>query len=112
MKTKAFFIISLVSGFCRADCLVEDALKSLRPQAQWVMTGDSYSTLQWLDKVQLEPTQQDVEQYVADCKSAPAPASLEDRVAALETAVTAVAAQTNVSISLPVQASPPVKVTQ
>jgi len=39
-----------------------DALKSLRPNAQWVLRGDD---LEWLDAVQTEPTAVELEAEVA-----------------------------------------------
>lgn len=39
-----------------------DALKSLRPNAQWVLRGDD---LEWLDAVQTEPTAAELEAEVA-----------------------------------------------
>ncbi len=38
-----------------------DALKSLRPGAEWVHYGGGYENLEWLDKVQTKPTQEEVQ---------------------------------------------------
>uniref|UniRef100_UPI0037C1698B hypothetical protein n=1 Tax=Flavobacterium sp. TaxID=239 RepID=UPI0037C1698B len=36
------------------------ALTSLRPQAQWVLRGDTYEGLDWLDTEQTKPTEQEL----------------------------------------------------
>ena len=38
-----------------------DALQSLKPQAEWVLRGD---VLEWLDDVQTEPTQSEIDAEV------------------------------------------------
>ena len=38
-----------------------DALKSLKPNAEWVLRGD---VLEWLDAVQTEPTQSEIDAEV------------------------------------------------
>jgi hypothetical protein len=38
-----------------------DALQSLKPNAQWVLRGDE---LEWLDAVQTEPTQEEIDAEV------------------------------------------------
>lgn len=35
-----------------------DALQTLTPGAQWVMIGDDYSGLEWLDENQEQPTEE------------------------------------------------------
>jgi hypothetical protein len=37
-----------------------DALQTLTPGAQWVLEGDSYEGLQWLDEDQEQPSEQDL----------------------------------------------------
>ena len=39
-----------------------DALVSLKPEAEWVLRGDT--TLEWLDAVQTEPTQAEIDAEV------------------------------------------------
>jgi hypothetical protein len=34
-------------------------LQSLRPKAQWIVSGDEYSGIEWLDEVQTKPTEQE-----------------------------------------------------
>tara|TARA_B100001123_G_scaffold447596_1_gene605646 strand:- start:127 stop:468 length:342 start_codon:yes stop_codon:yes gene_type:complete len=36
------------------------ALQSLRPGAQWVLRGEAFSGLEWLDQEQVQPGEQDV----------------------------------------------------
>ena len=40
------------------------ALQSLRPGAEWVLRGDQWSGLEWVDKVQSQPTQIEVEEEI------------------------------------------------
>lgn len=42
-----------------------NALQSLRPAAQWVLRGDSYDGLEWLDSTQTQPTEAEVLAEVA-----------------------------------------------
>jgi len=44
---------------------IPDALMSLRPNAQWVLRGDTYGGLEWLDQVQSCPTEQEVNDEIA-----------------------------------------------
>lgn len=44
---------------------IPDALQSLRPAAQWVLRGDSYDGLEWLDTTQTQPTEAEVLAEVA-----------------------------------------------
>ena len=37
-----------------------DALQALTPGAQWVLEGDSYEGLRWLDENQKQPNEQDL----------------------------------------------------
>jgi len=41
------------------------ALLSLCPNAQWSMSNENYSTLNWLDTVQSKPTEQEVNDEIA-----------------------------------------------
>lgn len=44
---------------------IDTALLSLRPAAQWVLRGDSYDGLEWLDTIQSQPTEAEVLAEVA-----------------------------------------------
>ncbi len=37
-----------------------DALTKLKPNAEWVWRGDDYNDLEWLDKNQTKPTEQEI----------------------------------------------------
>ena len=37
---------------------IVDALQTLTPGAQWVLSGDEYSGLEWLDEDQEQPTEE------------------------------------------------------
>ena len=39
---------------------IPDALQSLCPGAEWVLRGNEYAGLEWLDQVQQKPTEQEV----------------------------------------------------
>ena len=41
-----------------------DAIKSLKPNASWVLTGTTYSGLDWKDDSQTKPTETEVEAEV------------------------------------------------
>ena len=41
---------------------ISDALQILRPGAKWNISGNLYSKLEWLDKSQTKPTEQEVEE--------------------------------------------------
>lgn len=38
---------------------IVEAIISLRPNAQWVLNGDDYAGLDWLDEEQTQPTEQE-----------------------------------------------------
>ena len=38
---------------------IPEALQSLKPGAQWVLSGDDYIGLEWLDTEQTQPTEQE-----------------------------------------------------
>ena len=38
---------------------IPEALQSLKPGAQWVLSGDNYTGLEWLDTEQTQPTEQE-----------------------------------------------------
>ena len=41
------------------------ALQALKPGAEWVLRGDKYSGLEWLDKKQTVPTEKEVTDKIA-----------------------------------------------
>lgn len=62
---------------------ISDALQSLRPNAEWVLRGTEYSGLEWLDKVQTQPTEAEVTAEVARLQAElPNKIAAENRAAA------------------------------
>ena len=45
--------------------MIVKALQKIRPGAEWVLNGDDYGDLNWLDTVQSKPTREEVSQAVA-----------------------------------------------
>ena len=45
---------------------IGDALLRLTPGAQWVLRGDEYSGLEWLDETQTKPNEEEIVQKVAE----------------------------------------------
>ena len=43
-----------------------DALIALKPKAEWSLDGCDYSGLTWLDKSQTKPTEQEIEEKIAE----------------------------------------------
>ena len=43
-----------------------DALIALKPKAEWTLDGYDYSGLTWLDKNQTKPTEQEIEEKLAE----------------------------------------------
>jgi hypothetical protein len=50
--------------------MIDKALISLRPGAQWSLSGDEYEGLQWQDEIQTMPTKAEVLAEVARLKAA------------------------------------------
>lgn len=48
---------------------IPTALMSIRPSAQWVLRGDDYSGLEWLDKEQSKPTEVEVTEEIDRLKA-------------------------------------------
>lgn len=42
------------------------ALQDLRPGAEWLLNGDSYEGIEWLDANQAKPTKEEVESAIAN----------------------------------------------
>lgn len=45
--------------------MIDKALFSLRPNASWILKGDSYEGIEWLDQSQTKPTEAEVLAEVA-----------------------------------------------
>ena len=48
------------------------ALQALKPGAEWVLRGDQHSGLEWLDKSQLQPTEKEINDKIAELDAAEA----------------------------------------
>ena len=48
---------------------ITDALMSLTPGAQWVLRGDEYSGLEWLDEVQVQPDELEINNEIKRLQS-------------------------------------------
>ena len=57
---------------------IVDAIKNLRPFANWTILGENYADITWLDEVQTKPTEEEVNAEIArltqqqpldDCKA-------------------------------------------
>lgn len=42
------------------------ALLKLSPEAQWILRGDEYSGLEWLDETQTQPTEEEIVRKIAE----------------------------------------------
>ena len=49
---------------------IVSALLALKPGAEWTTRGDNYSDLEWLDKSQTKPTEDEVNAKIAELKAA------------------------------------------
>ena len=51
---------------------IPHALQSLKPGAEWVLRGDDYSGLEWLDSKQTQPTETEINSKISSLDSAEA----------------------------------------
>ena len=49
-----------------------DALSILRPGAEWIVRGDVYSDIEWLDSSQTKPTETEINNKISELNSAEA----------------------------------------
>ena len=49
---------------------IPTALQSLKPKAEWVLRGDNYSGLEWLDSSQTKPTETEINNKIAELDNA------------------------------------------
>jgi len=45
---------------------IVEALISLKPKAQWCLNGFNYSDLEWLDKTQTKPTEEEINAKISE----------------------------------------------
>ena len=48
---------------------ITDALIALRPKTEWILDGNTYAGLKWLDKSQTKPTEEEVNKKIADLQA-------------------------------------------
>jgi hypothetical protein len=58
------------------------ALLTLRPKAQWILKGDDYAGLEWLDTEQTMPSWAEVEAEINNPTPQPEP-TIEDKLASV-----------------------------
>ena len=49
---------------------ITEALISLKPEAEWVVRGGNYSDIEWLDKTQTMPTEEEINAKIAELEAA------------------------------------------
>ena len=45
---------------------IPSALQSLKPEAEWVLRGENYSGLEWLDSSQTKPTETEINSKISE----------------------------------------------
>ena len=50
--------------------IITDALLALKPESGWVLNGNNYSDLEWLDKTQTKPTEDEVNAKIVELETA------------------------------------------
>ena len=53
-----------------SEIRISDALQALRPNSEYSVTGDAYSGVNWLDKSQTQPTEEEINAKIAELKAA------------------------------------------
>ena len=48
---------------------IVSAVQSLRPKASWMLNGDEYEGLEWLDEIQTKPTKEEIKKEVERLKA-------------------------------------------
>ena len=48
---------------------ISSALSELKPNAEWAIRGNTYSDIEWLDKSQTKPTEEEVNKKIADLQA-------------------------------------------
>jgi len=49
---------------------ITEALMSLKPEAEWAVRGGNYSDIEWLDKTQIMPTEEEINAKIAELEAA------------------------------------------
>ena len=53
-----------------SDIRITDALQALRPNSEYSVTGNVYSGINWLDKSQTKPTEEEIKTKIAELEVA------------------------------------------
>lgn len=64
---KYFLLLLFIPTISSAQCNVADALNVLRPGAEWLLTGNNYGGITWLDAGQSKPSRQAVLDQIQLC---------------------------------------------
>lgn len=59
---------------------ITKALRDIRPNAEWTLSGDNYADLEWLDKKATKPTLAQIEAAIANPLPEPEP-TVADKLA-------------------------------
>lgn len=62
-------LLLLLPSISFATCKTGDVVNSLFPTAQWIMTNDDFSTVDWQSKDIVKPTLKTVTDAVTACKA-------------------------------------------
>ena len=49
---------------------IVEALIALKPKAQFILRGDTYAGLEWLDEIQTKPTEEEINAKIAELEAA------------------------------------------
>ena len=49
---------------------IVEALIALKPKAQFILRGDTYAGLEWLDETQIKPTEEEIDAKIAELEAA------------------------------------------
>ena len=47
-----------------------DALIALKPKTKWILDGDTYAGLKWLDETQIKPTEDEINAKIVELETA------------------------------------------
>jgi hypothetical protein len=61
---------------------ITTALVALRPKSEWILSGDDYTDIQWLDTKQTKPTLSEIETEIANPTPLPKP-TIEQKLASV-----------------------------
>jgi hypothetical protein len=56
---------------------IVEAIHILRPDAEWLIQGEDYAGLEWLDKKQTKPTEEEIQAKIAELPALKAAAAAQ-----------------------------------